>query len=283
MVPGDAILSVNGKTINRRDELIEAMIGYQPDQTIDLEISHEEKKDHRKLTIGGLPDALPPAALPPACEKRKTDKAKGPQTGTVKLKIPQFANDIFAYVPENYDSSIHYGLVVWLHGEDGLDWDKTLSAWQSACIQYNLILAAPKSSDSKKWNPREVELVNQLIEMIDDKYSIDPQRIMVHGQGSGGILASFVANRNRERIRAMALVNTPLTAVPQENDPQYRFAVYIAAGENSQAGRSLKKIVAILREMHVPLTVKNLGEEPRYLNSDELGELARWIDMLDRI
>ena len=28
---------------------------------------------------------------------------------------------------------------------------------------------------------------------------------------------------------------------------------------------------------------KKLGDEPRYLNAEELSELARWIDMLDRI
>jgi len=35
--------------------------------------------------------------------------------------------------------------------------------------------------------------------------------------------------------------------------------------------------------MKVPVTLKDLGEQPRYLNADELAELARWIDMLDRI
>jgi hypothetical protein len=31
------------------------------------------------------------------------------------------------------------------------------------------------------------------------------------------------------------------------------------------------------------VTQKDLGKDPRDLNKDELGELARWIDMLDRI
>ena len=35
--------------------------------------------------------------------------------------------------------------------------------------------------------------------------------------------------------------------------------------------------------MKIPVTVKNLGDVPRYLNAEELAELARWIDTLDRI
>ena len=34
--------------------------------------------------------------------------------------------------------------------------------------------------------------------------------------------------------------------------------------------------------MKYPVTVKSLGPEPRYLNGDELDELVRWIDTLDR-
>jgi hypothetical protein len=33
----------------------------------------------------------------------------------------------------------------------------------------------------------------------------------------------------------------------------------------------------------VPVTQKDLGKDPRDLTPEELAELARWIDMLDRI
>jgi hypothetical protein len=35
--------------------------------------------------------------------------------------------------------------------------------------------------------------------------------------------------------------------------------------------------------MKYPVTVKDLGKESRNLNADELAELMRWIDTLDRI
>ena len=38
-----------------------------------------------------------------------------------------------------------------------------------------------------------------------------------------------------------------------------------------------------LRTEKYPVTLKDLGPAPRPLSADELAELARWIDSLDRI
>ncbi len=157
-----------------------------------------------------MSESPPPAALPPASEKQTPGEAKGLETGKVKLKIAEFPNEAFAYVPENYDPNVPYGLVVWLHGDGGLDWAKAVASWKPLCERYDLILAAPKSADSKKWTPRDVELVNHLIAQIEGKYNVDPLRVVVHGYETGGTLASFVALRNREIIRAMAVVDAPL-------------------------------------------------------------------------
>ncbi len=283
IIAGDTIISLDGKAVNKREELIKAMLEYQPDQPVDLEVLHDGNKGHCKLSLGNLSQSPPPAVLPPASEKQKPGEAKGLETGTIKLKIPEFPNGAFAYVPENYDPNVPYGLVVWLHGDRGLDWGKAVASWKPLCERYDLILAAPKSADSKSWTPREVDLVNHLIAEIEGKYNVDPLRVVAHGYETGGTLASFVALRNREAIRGMAVVDAPMTALPQENDPQYRFEVYLAASGKSPAVRSMGKISAMLRDMNVPLIVKKLGDEPRYLNSEELAELARWIDMLDRI
>jgi len=123
LVAGDVILSLDGKQVKEREEMIEAMIEYQPDQFVDLEILHDGKKEHRKLTLGSLSRLPPPAELPPPCEKQKPSEVKGLEIGAIKLKISGFPNDAFAYVPENYNPNVPYGLVVWLHGDGGLDWE----------------------------------------------------------------------------------------------------------------------------------------------------------------
>jgi serine protease Do len=283
LVPGDAILALDGQPMNQRRQIAQALLDFQPGQSVDLEILHDGKTQRRQLTLGVLDTSLPPAALPAAHEKTQPAKTAGLEIGTVKLKIPEFPHDAFAYVPENYDPALPYGLVVFLHGRDGFDWEKILAAWKPLCNQHDLILLAPKSSDARNWSPREADLVDRLMGKIMDQYNVDPFRIVVFGRESGGALASIIASRNREIIRALAVVNAPLAAMPQENDPQYRFAIYIAKSRKSPSGRAIEKIIPKLRESNLPLILKDLGDDPRHLNADELAELARWIDMLDSI
>jgi hypothetical protein len=57
----------------------------------------------------------------------------------------------------------------------------------------------------------------------------------------------------------------------------------MATANNSRVGRAVESAVTAFRQERIPVTVKRLGEVPRGLNADELAELARWIDMLDRI
>ena len=57
----------------------------------------------------------------------------------------------------------------------------------------------------------------------------------------------------------------------------------MASADKSPAARPIEQAAAALREMKIPVTVKSLGEVPRYLNAEELAELVRWIDTLDRI
>jgi len=62
-----------------------------------------------------------------------------------------------------------------------------------------------------------------------------------------------------------------------------RRAFYVAASQKSAGAGQLKGAIARLRAMKYPVTVKDLGPDPRDLAPDELAELARWIDALDRI
>jgi len=62
-----------------------------------------------------------------------------------------------------------------------------------------------------------------------------------------------------------------------------RLAVYSAAAKKSPHAPGVAILAALLRNAKVPLTEKSIGDTPRELNSDEVIELARWMDMLDRI
>jgi hypothetical protein len=96
-------------------------------------------------------------------------------------------------------------------------------------------------------------------------------------------MAFLAAFRNRELIRAAAAVEAAPLGPPPENDPLHWFSVYVASAAKSSAARPIDRAVNLLRQAKIPVTVKKLGETPRYLDARELDELARWIDTLDRI
>ena len=158
-----------------------------------------------------------------------------------------------------------------------------MQRWKPHCYRHDLILLAPKAEDPQKWKPGEVTLVKKLLDEINSTYTVDPTRVVVHGHEGGGALAYMVAFGNRDLVRAVAAVDAPVSGRPPENDPLHRLAIYLTTAKTSQHAAALKRAISRLREMKIPVTVKDLGEKPRYLNEDELAELVRWIDTLDRI
>jgi hypothetical protein len=67
-----------------------------------------------------------------------------------------------------------------------------------------------------------------------------------------------------------------------DNDPENRLAVYSAASGSESLRAAIDAGLARIKAAKFPLTVRNLGNTQRYLNAEELAELVRWIDTLDR-
>jgi hypothetical protein len=88
-----------------------------------------------------------------------------------------------------------------------------------------------------------------------------------------------------DRIRAIVAtgaVPPARTQIP-DADPINRLAFYLPKAEKSPAAAAQKALVEKLRAAKFPVTEKAIGDQPRELTADELAELARWIDTLDRI
>ena len=279
----DLLVSLDGKPVKDRDELRRRVAEHEPDDEVELGIRRGSETLKVKLKLDGLPEAIPPGPLPPARVSGKPGEGKRPQVGPVQLKIPEFTNDAWAYVPEAYDPAVPHGVLLWIHGAGGFDEKELIARWKPFCDAHDLILLAPKSADPQKWQPNETTLIRKLLDEIHSAYTVDPTRTIACGNENGGSLAFVVAFGNRSLIRAVAAVQAPLLAPPPENDPAHLTAFYVArAGKSDQAG-AIDQAVTRLREMKYPVTVQELGEKPRDLKPAELSELVRWIDTLDRI
>jgi serine protease Do len=284
---GDMLVSLNAQPVHDRAEALAQMLELQAGDEVSLEVRRDGKTLKMKARLGQLPDALPPAELPPAHLAVAPSGVKRPPVGLIPLKIPESTTS-WAYVPEGYDPAVAHGVVVWLHGRGGFEPKRLAAQWKDLCQRFDLILLAPKAADPARWQPLESALIAKLLAQVQSKYTVDASRIVVHGYESGGELAYLVGFRDRETIAAVAAVEAApprmlLGAGVAENDAEHRLAFYVAEADKSAASASTRAAIDKLRKLQYPVTVKGLGAAPRYLDAAELGEWVRWIDMLDRI
>ncbi len=280
---GDVLVTLAGEAISDAEQLRTRLADRQPGESVALEFVREGKTQKAEIKLASQPETVPPDGVPPAREVRKPAEAKKPAAGAVQLKSPEFPNEAWAYVPEGYDPSAPHGVVVWLHGIAGLKEKELVAQWKPLCDRHDLILLAPKAGQMSRWQPREAKLVVNLIAQLGQTYRVDPARVAIAGQDSGGIMALMLAMADRETFRGVAAIDAAAPGRLPENEPAHRLAVYLARAAKSRSAGAIKETISRLREAKYPVTVKDLGPEPRALVPEESAELARWIDTLDRI
>jgi serine protease Do len=301
---GDVLHSFAGKPIKSRDDLLRDIAAVEPGMVADLEVIHKGETRKVHVTLAELPEELPPSAIPPAHAALKAaDGAERPKVGAIDLRVPEFKNTAWAYVPENYDPSVSYGVVVLLqealiskpdsakpdpHKDPSVAkhekeaYDSLLKLWKPLCDAYDLVLVVPASNKSV-WETEESDYIAKLIGQVRSGYSIDPTRIALYGHDTGAGLAYIVAFHSRDIIRAVATVDAGTMLPPPENEPEHRLAVYLAMAKGTHQMQLIGPTIGRLKAFHTPVTVKDLGAEPRDLTAAETAELVRWIDALDRI
>jgi S1-C subfamily serine protease/predicted esterase len=284
---GDKIVALGETAVATAAELRNVVANLEPKAKATLKIERGGETLTIELTPASLPTEIP-ADLPPARAKPPAaadPAAEPPVTGLVEIKLPEEASQCVAYVPENYHPNVPHGLVVVLASPGPVDQEKLAERWKDVCESRQLIVLAPMSAAADKWQPTETAFVRKTIDDVIGRYNIDPTRIAAHGYQAGGAMAYLVGFEHVDRIRAIAAVDSappPRAKVP-DADPINTLAFYLATAEKSPAAAGIKALIAKLEAAKLPVTQHSLGEQPRQLSADELAELARWIDTLDRI
>jgi serine protease Do len=279
--PGDRIISLDEDAVKDRLRLQEQVAALEPLKQVKLEIERDGKRQTLDLKLATLPENIP-ASLPPARDSQQPADENAASIGKIEIKVPEAPSSCVAYVPETYNSHVPYALVVWLHPAGGLKEDALIKDWKPLCEANDLILLAPKSAEPARWQRTETEFIRKAIDDVVQKYNIDRARIIVIGQDAGGGMAYLLTGQNRDLVRGVAALGAPLppSVRPPESDPAQRLAVFTTSAKKSPP--TVAAGIKRLREAKHPVTVKDLGEDQRPLNADELAELARWIDSLDR-
>ena len=284
--PGDVIESIAGESVEDRDALHGQISGFEPGMSVELEVRRKDKTRKVTVRLTELPTDLPPASLPAARPHAEAAAEKVPnqkfKVGRIELSVSEFKNQAWAYVPEHYDPAVAHGVVVWLHGNNIADPKDLLALWKPLCDANDLILVVPRAAGTN-WQADEAGFVEKLIGQLKTGYTIDPTRATVFGRDSGASLALLLAYRSRDVFRAAAVIDAGTILPPPDIDPDHRLSIYLGTAKVSQQAQIIRATLAGLAAAKVPVTQKELGKDARDLTPAEVAELARWIDMLDRI
>ncbi len=281
---GDRIGALGDKAVADAAELRAAVANLEPKAKAALKIERAGQALSLELSPGRLPEDIP-AELPSAIGEPPPPPAEKPATGLIEIKLPEETSECVAYVPESYQANIPHGVLVVLAAPGKVDRAQLVSRWQDVCESRQLILLAPMSAAADKWQPTETDFVRKTLDDVLAHYTVDPTRVAVFGSQAGGAMAFLVGFEHTDRVRAIAssdAVPPPRTQL-QGADPINRLAFFIIKADKSPAAAGQKALIERLRTAKFPVTEKSLGEQPRELSAEELAELARWIDTLDRI
>jgi poly(3-hydroxybutyrate) depolymerase len=190
-----------------------------------------------------------------------------------------------ANVPESFQAHSPAVVLVVLGSPGKVDREKLVSRWKEVCESRQLILLAPMSTAADKWQPTEADFIRKTLDDVLAHYAVDSTRVAVFGSQAGGAMAFIVGFEHTDRVRAIAASDAvpPPRTQPPDADPINRLAFFVIKADKSPAAAAQKALVERLRAAKFPVTEKSLGEKSRELTAEELSELARWIDTLDRI
>lgn len=279
----DLIVSIDAAPVADANAVRERLNGLAPEQSIRVEIRRGEQTLYPEIKLAALPEAVPDA-LPPATAPAEAFDGERPAVGQFTLELPEYPNRSLVYVPGDYDPRRSYGLLVYLHAAGGEEDQATLDRWQAICDRDGVILLAPKAQgEGQRWETEELAYIRRAVEHMQAKYTIDDARVVAVGREMGATLCYLLGFQQRDLFRGVAALDGPFAARPTDNDPAERLAFYIAFAKSSTHAAISARAVELLRGLNYPVTTRDLGDNSRELNETELGELARWIDSLDRL
>nr|NIP84498.1 PDZ domain-containing protein [Planctomycetales bacterium] len=282
--PGDRLVKVADRTVTRRSDLVDALAAHVPGESVEVRWQRGSQQLAAQVSLGRLPTTIP-AQLPPARQQGELQPESDAEVGVIDLKLAEFRNECTAYVPTAYDPAVPHGVVIWLPPPGRGDQDPLIRRWRDHCDADDLILLAPRASDAQRWQRDEVEFVVAALARLSQLYEIDPVRTVVHGWEAGGAMAFYVFAADKAQIHGVSVVDSALPGSLRlpPLEMASRSAIFWSYGLQHPAANRIPAQIQRLTKLHYPLTVRQREGKGAYLNDQQLAELVRWIDTLDRI
>ena len=140
------------------------------------------------------------------------------------------------HVPSSYDDNMPTPLVIVLHGYTGTaEGMETLTEFTAKSDEEGFIVVYPQGLVQRwnvgfgtlKFDTDDVGFINELINRLEQKYAIDPNRIYVTGFSNGAMMAYLLGAELSDKIAAIApvagsigaMMNNVLEIIPDPSQP----------------------------------------------------------------
>lgn len=183
------------------------------------------------------------------------------------------------YVPEAYHSDRAWPLLLTLHGGGGNDED-FLWTWLKYAKSHGYLLVSAKSFGTT-WYAWDAPSLFLILDEIQARYRVDPQRILLTGLSDGGSFGYDVGFAFPERFAGLAVVAGILR--PHQRTPQTpQLPVYIAHGERDQLFpvEYIRMVAARLQELGHEVTYHEI---PGFGHAYPAGENAAILEWFTRV
>jgi phospholipase/carboxylesterase len=205
--------------------------------------------------------------------------AVAPGSGIQHHPVDRYRGAYTSYVPEYYRADRSWPLIMAMHGANGNDAD-FLWTWLKYAKSRGYLLLSAKSFGAT-WYPWDAPSLLLMLDDMQERYAIDPHRILLTGLSDGGSFSYDVGFAFPERFSALAVVAGILR--PHKRSPQAsRLPVYIAHGERDQLFpvQFIRLVTSKLQEWGHQVTYHEL---PGFGHAYPAGENAAILDWFDTV
>lgn len=319
---GDRITRIENVPLSDRDSLQAILNSMFPGMKVKVEVKKKSETKKLDLTLIAMNDFLPAGEIPTGTAKKALAERKPlpgrppvpgetpmpgqPPTKRAPAKTPEKApvkaeakpktgffeeQDTTSgraaayYVPETYDPNVSHGIVVWLHPAGEALTTDFVDLWKKVCNENQLIFYAPKAENPQGWLTSEADVIQLGIRALMRQYTIDRQRIVLHGRGNGAQLALYLGFDARDLIRGVATVSGTLAQPPKENVANQRLSFFLVGGDKDPQIDAVRSVPAKLKEQHFPIFYFEIaGQGNGYISDLSIFEqMIQWIVGLDRL
>ena len=187
-------------------------------------------------------------------------------------------------IPQSYEPTHDYGLVICLHGA-GFTGEAYLDRWKSR-LGENYIVACPTYPAGAWFTRRAEDLVLATVQVVRQRYRIDPDRIFLSGMSNGGIGAWLIGMHHAPLFAGLAPMASGIDDVLFPFLENLRTTpVYIIHGSQDQVMpvELSRKLAGELKNLDYPFIYREHDRTHamaggHFFPREELPDLVKWFD-----